>query len=75
MRPQQVEKARKEFCLAGCPVRRDCLLKALLDNERWGVWGGLTYPERKRALEQMGTVRKVMAEDRRNRLLKLVMLP
>lgn len=55
-------------------MRRDCLLYALLMNERWGVWGGLTHPERQRALETM-TVRKIMAEDKRGRLLKLVMLP
>jgi hypothetical protein len=74
MRPAEIEAARKEFCLAGCPVRRDCLLYALLQNERWGVWGGLTHPERQRALDSM-TVRKIMAEEKRGRLLKLVMLP
>lgn len=32
----------------GCPVRADCLAWALVHDERYGVWGGLTYPERRR---------------------------
>ena len=74
MRPAEVARAR-EFCREQCLVRYDCLLYALLMNERWGVWGGLTHPERKRALEALGTVRKVMAAEKQNSLLKLVMLP
>ena len=42
-------EARK-FCRA-CPVRRDCLLKAILTKERWGVWGGLATNERTRAVQ------------------------
>lgn len=31
---------------AGCPVKEECLEYALVNNERWGVWGGTTPPER-----------------------------
>lgn len=30
-----------------CPVRVQCLETALIDNEPFGVWGGLTPDERK----------------------------
>ncbi len=31
---------------AGCPVRSECLDAALANDERYGVWGGLTDGER-----------------------------
>jgi WhiB family redox-sensing transcriptional regulator len=42
----QAWKAAKKFCL-GCPVREKCLQHAIDNNERFGVWGGLTFAERK----------------------------
>lgn len=30
-----------------CPVRRGCLLYALVMNQHRGVWGGLTEPQRR----------------------------
>ena len=36
----------KRVC-AGCDVRYDCLDYALVNNERGGVWGGLTGKERR----------------------------
>lgn len=30
-----------------CPMRRSCLYMALLNNEQYGVWGGLTDPQRR----------------------------
>lgn len=70
-----MEEARKAFCEV-CPVRRDCLLFALLANERHGVWGGLSHIERARALAAKGgSVEKVMRADKSGRLLKLVVLP
>lgn len=41
-----------DFCngtidLAPCPVRDACLLFALTNNERFGVWGGMTALARK----------------------------
>jgi len=37
----------KAVC-AGCPVRAQCLEHALAHDERFGVWGGLSEPERRR---------------------------
>ena len=31
-----------------CPVRSECLEFALTNNERFGVWGGLTFRQRAR---------------------------
>ncbi|MEQ7125327.1 WhiB family transcriptional regulator [Actinopolymorpha sp. B11F2] len=31
-----------------CPVRAECLEHALTSGERFGVWGGLSEPERRR---------------------------
>ncbi|MFC5719868.1 WhiB family transcriptional regulator [Streptomyces gamaensis] len=42
--PAAVELA-KELC-ARCPVIERCLRRALDDNERYGVFGGLTAEER-----------------------------
>jgi WhiB family transcriptional regulator, redox-sensing transcriptional regulator len=40
-------KAAKRIC-AGCPVRRPCLNYALANDERHGIWGGLSEPERRK---------------------------
>lgn len=45
----QVREA-KSFCHA-CPVMLECLNYALVRHERFGVWGGMTGEERKRALD------------------------
>lgn len=37
----------KSICYL-CPVRDECLDYAIRNEERWGVWGGLTTPERYR---------------------------
>lgn len=36
-----------KFC-RGCPVRVDCAAAALAQDERHGIWGGLTARQRKR---------------------------
>jgi len=52
MRPEKksVRLAREErakaIC-ALCPVRRTCLEHAVTNNERYGIWGGLTDHERR----------------------------
>lgn len=35
----------KRVCL-DCPVRQACLEYALANNERFGIWAGLTYGQR-----------------------------
>lgn len=35
----------KAVCMR-CPVRRDCLTTAMENQEAYGVWGGMTAPER-----------------------------
>lgn len=37
----------KRVCIA-CEVRADCLEYALSNDERFGIWGGLTETERRR---------------------------
>ena len=37
----------KRVC-AGCPVRMECLEYALGNDERFGIWGGLSERERRR---------------------------
>lgn len=46
MSASEVEAARA-IC-KHCPVRRDCLIEAVVTGEDAGVWGGYTAPERKR---------------------------
>lgn len=40
-------KTAKAICKV-CPVREDCLKHALDNNERFGIWGGLSERERRR---------------------------
>jgi WhiB family redox-sensing transcriptional regulator len=40
--------AALELC-ASCPVRPECLAFAIRNHERFGIWGGLTESERRRA--------------------------
>jgi WhiB family redox-sensing transcriptional regulator len=37
----------KKVCFA-CEVRAECLAFALETGQRFGVWGGLSYPQRRR---------------------------
>lgn len=37
----------KSIC-ASCPVRQECLEYALENDERFGIWGGLSELERRR---------------------------
>ncbi len=37
----------KKIC-TGCDVRADCLSYALANDERFGIWGGLSERERRR---------------------------
>ncbi len=40
-------RAAKRIC-APCTVQTECLAYALANDERFGVWGGLTERERRR---------------------------
>lgn len=45
----------KDMCNTICPIRDQCLAYALKHNETHGIWGGMSYPERKalkRSLKQ-----------------------
>ena len=43
----------KRICQA-CPVQDECLEFALANDERFGIWGGLSERERRRLRKQMG---------------------
>lgn len=47
--PEQGEStlAAREVC-RGCVVRMDCLEYALVNGEKFGIWGGLSERERRR---------------------------
>ena len=63
-------RAGRMVCFGGCPVRRDCLLDALLTRERNGLRGGYLGLERRRAMARReGSVEAVMRDDERGRFL------
>jgi len=41
----------------GCTVREDCLEYALVNGEKFGVWGGLSERERRRIRRKRGLTR------------------
>ncbi|QSB07139.1 WhiB family transcriptional regulator [Natronoglycomyces albus] len=41
---------------AGCPVVAECLETALTTGEDYGIWGGLTSPERRQILTARTTM-------------------
>jgi WhiB family redox-sensing transcriptional regulator len=43
----------KKIC-TGCEVRNDCLEYALANDERFGIWGGLSERERRRLRRRVG---------------------
>lgn len=45
----------KQMCNTICPIRNQCLEYAVKHNEKHGIWGGMSYTERrnlKRSLKQ-----------------------
>lgn len=47
----------KSVC-AGCEVKGDCLEYALVNGEKFGIWGGLSERERRRLRRQRALERK-----------------
>ena len=43
----------KKIC-TGCEVRNECLSYALANDERFGIWGGLSERERRRLKRNVG---------------------
>jgi Transcription factor WhiB len=41
----------KQVC-AACPVQAECLEYSLVNEEEFGIWGGLTEKERRQLLDQ-----------------------
>lgn len=46
-------RSAKDVCRA-CDVRTACLQAALDNDERWGVWGGLSERERRKIRQSEG---------------------
>lgn len=55
-------KEAKLVC-AGCNVKAECLAYALRNNERDGIWGGLTDRERRKYLKALGGRRAIRGEN------------
>jgi WhiB family redox-sensing transcriptional regulator len=53
------EREAKRFC-ATCPVKGDCLQYSLV-YDMYGIWGGMTYNERKRKFSS--TYRQALRDD------------
>jgi hypothetical protein len=51
MPKEYVDQVRNDWCHQ-CPVQRSCLISALQNDERFGIWGGYTPEERKRMREE-----------------------
>ena len=50
-------KEAKEVC-RNCPVREECLEYALINAEKFGIWGGLSERERRRLRRQRALVKR-----------------
>ena len=50
----------KEVC-RGCVVREDCLEYALVNGEKFGIWGGMSERERRRLRRQRAIARRAGA--------------
>ena len=50
----------KEVC-RGCVVREECLEYALVNGEKFGIWGGMSERERRRLRRQRALARRAAA--------------
>jgi len=51
--PPHVTDKAKAVCQT-CPVQFDCLMTALETGERHGIWGGMSWNERRQLLKTQG---------------------
>jgi hypothetical protein len=51
---RRLAEAACRIVCSTCPFRLDCATGALERRERWGIWGGLTYEDRKRIAAKYG---------------------
>lgn len=51
-----------------CPVKVPCLEFALDNHERWGVWGGKAWYERRRILKRRGETARLHTEEAKRRM-------
>ncbi len=52
-------KEAKQVC-QGCVVRLDCLEFALVNSEKFGIWGGMSERERRRIRRQRALDRQLV---------------
>lgn len=45
--------AAKAICHSGCPIKQECLTEALDGEIEYGVWGGMSAPERLTELRRL----------------------
>ena len=57
-------KEAKGVC-QGCVVREDCLEYALVNGEKFGIWGGLSERERRRIRRQRALARAAQQQQPR----------
>ncbi len=50
-RAKRSRESRAKAVCASCPVREQCLQHAVENDERYGIWGGLTDRERRLLVE------------------------
>lgn len=54
--PKHAGSSRAARYVCGlCPVRQQCLNHALINRERWGIWGGTSERERRKLRRQLGS--------------------
>jgi hypothetical protein len=58
----EAEEMAKGMC-AACPIRGKCLSSAMVNDEKWGVWGGMTRAERLAYLPAFKTIKALQGVD------------
>ena len=51
-RGDSIMAAKAKAICATCPVTEPCLQYAFANGERQGIWGGYSYPQRRRMREK-----------------------